>query len=221
MNPAILHAGRRSSTGPISTPLRSATGRWRKPLAGHIESEKNLVQQKYSLQQVSVALLYSALSLEDYMNHDYGLYEDERDAFRTNWTEPFTQLLNWSIEKSFELGLRANELETWGDALLFEDFKPAVDKLLEENRIHGGKLVFLVLALYYILEVYKNIPNILGVEQIIRLQSALETYLREKWQTDLGNGITNPELNNFHIPLAKEFAQRWKDRVELYISKAS
>jgi len=88
-----------------------------------------MMQQNYSLQQVAVALLYSALSIEEYMNEDYDLYEDEKGAFPTNWTESLTHLLNWSLEESFELGLRANELEMWGDTLIFEDFKPMVEKL--------------------------------------------------------------------------------------------
>jgi len=75
------------------------------------------------------------------------------------------------------------------------------------------------LTIWYVIEVYIDFPYVKGVEQIIHLQSALGVYLREKWQTNLVNGIINPELKLIHIPLAKAFAQKWKDRVELYMSR--
>jgi hypothetical protein len=178
-------------------------------------------QPSYSLHQVSMGLLHSALSLEYYISDEFGdIYEDEK-ANRLIWTKSFTELLNWSLEESFELGLHDFELETWGDAVIFEDFKPIAEKLLEENQMLGGKLVFLVLALCYVLELYLNLPNALGVENITLLQSQLKIHLREKWKTDLDSGMINPELNSFHIPMAKDFAQRWQNRLGSLVDKAS
>jgi hypothetical protein len=102
-----------------------------------------------------------------------------------------------------------------------EDFNPIVKKILEKNQIRGGKLAFLVLALSYVLEVYLNLPNALGTEQVALLLSQFKVYLREKWQTDLDSGIISPELNRFHIPMARDFAQRWQNRVELLVKEAS
>ena len=167
-----------------------------------------------------MALLYSALSLEYCMDDMYSIYEVEKGN-SLNWMESFTQLQEWSCEESFEMGLRAYELETWGDELIVEDLKPIADKLVEENQILGGKLAFLVIAFCYVLEAYRKLPNTLGNEQVSVLLSELKVYLRERWQTDLESGIINPELNDFHIPMAKEFAQRWKDRLELHVGEAS
>lgn len=63
-------------------------------------------QQNYSLRQISMALLYSALSLEYYMDEMYDVYEAVR-KISCNWRESYFQLLNWSLEESFELGLSA------------------------------------------------------------------------------------------------------------------
>ena len=59
-----------------------------------------------------------------------------------------------------------HKLETWGDDLIFEDFKSIAEKISETNQIPGGKLLFLVLSFCYILEAYLNLPNVSGTKQV-------------------------------------------------------
>lgn len=91
-------------------------------------------KQSYSLLQVSTAFLNFALSLEYHMSDEFGLYEN-KDINSIIWRESLSHLLEWSLDKSFDLGLRAYELETWGDNLLLDDFKPIVEKLIEKNQM--------------------------------------------------------------------------------------
>jgi hypothetical protein len=179
-----------------------------------------MAQQSFSLHQVSIALLNAALSLEYFMNDEFSIYEDEKTSTLV-WTNSLGHLLEWSTEQAFELGVPIHELETWGDALILEDFKPIAKELSEKNQTRGGKLAFLVLTLSYVLKVYLSLPNALGTEQIVLLLSQLKVYLREKWQTDLDSGIINQELNSFHVPMASDFAQRWQNRLELLVNEAS
>lgn len=177
-------------------------------------------KQKYSSQQVSIALLYSALSLEYYMNETHHVYTDANGIF-PEWEKTFVQLLNWSLEESRILGLGSDELEKWGDELLVEDFKSIADLLVAKNQIIGGKLAFLAVVLCYVLETYIPLPGALGTQQAVLLLAQLKKYLQEKWQTDLDSGIINPELNSFHVPMARDFARRWQSRLELLANEAS
>jgi len=179
-----------------------------------------MAQQSFSLHQVSIALLNAALSLEYYMNDEFSLYEDEKSS-ALDWTDSLSYLLEWSTEQAFDLGVPIYELETWGDALILEDFKPSAKILSEKNQIRGGKLAFLVLALSYVLEAYLNLPNALGAEQVALLLSQFKVYLCEKWQTDLDSGIIDQELNSFHAPMARDFAQKWQNRLGLLLNEAS
>jgi hypothetical protein len=177
-------------------------------------------QQNYSLQKVAVALLNAALSLEYYMLETYDVYDDEQDK-KLDWRNSLADLLDWSLEESYKLRIDVHDLEAWGDELLFQDFKPIAEEVIEKSTLTGGKIAFLVLFLSFVLEKYLNIPAALGKEQTHQLHSQLKEYLQASWQTNLDNEIINPELSNIHMSMARDFSERWQQRVESLTNNAS
>jgi hypothetical protein len=169
--------------------------------------------QKYSITQVSIALLYSALSLEYYMNETYNIYEGERRIWPA-WTESLEQLMRWSIDECWDLGLSAEELEAWGDDLLINGFIPIAGPFLEKVQASREKLAITVLVLSDVLKEYLNISEALGKDRVAVLFSELNKHLSQNWQVGLENSMVSPGLGDSPFLVAQEFAQAWRTQLE-------